>query len=286
MNKVALITGTNSGFGKLTTKLLSDNGFKVYAGMRNILSNNKDASNEIGQWAGVTVVEIDVTDTNSITAAVNTVIENEGRLDILVNNAGVFTSGLTESFTETDFENNLNVNVIGPWRMLRATLPQFKKQNDGLIVNISSGLGRFSAPFMTIYNSSKFALEGLIEGIHYELKGLGIDAVLVQPGAFPTDIFGKTKTGSDESVIESYGELAKIPQQIGENIGQLFASENAPNPQLVADAVYKLILEEKGKRPLRTVVDPITGGYLEKANAAVGTEYKEFLTAFGMGNLL
>jgi len=286
MNKVVLITGTNSGFGKLTTKLLSDNGFKVYAGMRNTLSNNKDAANEINQWADVTVLDIDVTDANSITSAVNSVIETEGRLDILVNNAGVFTSGLTESFTDNDFENNLNVNVLGPWRMLRATLPQFRKQNDGLIVNISSGLGRFSAPFMTIYNSSKFALEGLIEGIHYELKGFGIEAVLIQPGAFPTDIFGKTKTGSDESIIESYGELAKIPQQIGENIGQLFASESAPNPQLVADAVHKLILTEKGKRPLRTVVDQITGSYIEKANAAVAVQHKEFLTAFGMGDLL
>ncbi len=286
MNKVVLITGTNSGFGKLTTKLLSDNGFKVYAGMRNTLSNNKDAANEINQWADVTVLDIDVTDANSITSAVNSVIETEGRLDILVNNAGVFTSGLTESFTDTDFENNLNVNVLGPWRMLRATLPQFRKQNDGLIVNISSGLGRFSAPFMTIYNSSKFALEGLIEGIHYELKGFGIEAVLIQPGAFPTDIFGKTKTGSDESIIESYGELAKIPQQIGENIGQLFASESAPNPQLVADAVHELILTEKGKRPLRTVVDQITGSYIEKANAAVAVQHKEFLTAFGMGDLL
>lgn len=286
MSKVVFITGTNSGFGKLTVKLLSDKGYKVYAAMRNTKSKNADAANELKTWANVTVLDADVTSTASVNTAVKKVIDAEGRIDVVVNNAGTFTSGITESFTEEDFEQTLDVNVKGPWRVLRAALPQLRKQGEGLIINISSGLGRFSAPFMAIYNSTKFALEGLVEGSHYELRPLGVDNVLIQPGVFPTELSGKTMLGSDLKINESYGEIAAIPGKIGEALQGLFASEHAPNPQLVADAVLKLIETPKGKRPLRTVVDPLTGTFTNSANTVVSEEYAKFMGAFGLGHLL
>src|SRR6266576_1537720 len=135
------------------------------------------------------------------------------------------------------------------------------------------------------YNSAKFALEGLTEGLHYELKPLGVDVVMIQPGPFPTEIFGKILTGSDISMITEYGDLAKVPEQIGAGIGQMFETLK-PNPQLVADGVVSLINMQKGKRPLRTVVDPVTGNFSEVANKHVKEQYENFLTAFGMKEML
>ena len=286
MEKVILITGTNSGFGKITTRMLSEKGYKIYAGMRNTGSKNAEAAEEIKTWKGVTVVDLDVTDSGAVNSAVDEIISKEGRLDVLINNAGVFTSGIAQSFTEEDFDRVFDVNLKGPWRLLRATLPHFIRQKDGLIISLSSGLGRFSAPFFTIYNSSKFALEGLVEGINLELKSLGIENVIVQPGAFPTELGIKAMTGSDESVLEGYGEIADIPQKLGESLHHLFTSEHAPNPEMVGEAMVKLIETPKGDKPLRVVVDPLTGDFTEKANEEVYTQYINFLDTFGMGQLI
>ncbi len=178
-----------------------------------------------------------------------------------------------------------NIHVKAAWRVIKSSLPQMRSQGEGLIINISSGLGRFSAPFMTVYNSAKFAIEGLSEGLHYEVRPLGIDVALIQPGAFPTEIFGKSKTGSDVAVAAGYGELANVPAQIGEGMGKMFEAFQ-PNPQSVADAIVSLINALKGQRPLRTVVDAVTGRFTETANQQVKVQYDNFLTAFGMHGLL
>ncbi len=284
-NKVILITGTNSGFGYLTAKGAAANGHTVYAAMRNTSTRNAERAKELDGIENVRVVEIDVTDAVQVKSAIQGIIEKEGRLDVLVNNAGYYGGGITETFTEEDMENMFDVNVKGPWRTMKAALPQMRKQGEGLIINISSGLGRFSAPFMTVYNSTKFALEGLTEGLHYEVRPLGVDAVIVQPGAFPTEIFSKTAYGADQDLAAEYGELAKIPEQMGQGMQEMF-EQVKPSPQMVPDAIFNLMEMPKGQRPLRTVVDPITGQFVESANANVKEDYNNFLTAFGMGGLL
>jgi len=285
MSKVVLITGTNSGFGWLTANSCATKGHKVYATMRDIAGKNAEKAKLLGALPNVTVLEMEVTNAESVQKAVSDVISKEGRLDVIVNNAGIFAGGLAETFTEEDVEKILNVNVKGPWRVMKSALPQMRKQGEGLIINISSGLGRFSAPFMTIYNSSKFAIEGITEGIHYEVKNLGIDTVLIQPGAFPTEIFQNSSYGSDTQLASEYGDLAQIPEQMGKGMGEMFAALQ-PNPQLVADAVINLIDTPKGKRPLRTVVDPMTGKFIEEANAKVQEQFVNFTSAFGMGDLV
>ena len=284
-NKVILITGTNSGFGYLTTKGAAAKGHTVYAAMRNTNTRNAERAKELAGEDNITVVEIDVTDAAQVKSAIEGIIEKEGRLDVLVNNAGYYGGGITETFTEEDMENMFNVNVKGPWRTMKSALPQMRKQGEGLIINISSGLGRFSAPFMTVYNSTKFALEGLTEGIHYEVRPLGVDAVIIQPGAFPTEIFSKTAYGADQELAAEYGELANIPEQMGQGMQDMF-EQVKPSPQMVPDAIFKLIETPKGQRPLRTVVDAITGQFVESANTNVKKDYDNFLTAFGMGSLL
>ncbi|MCG8582571.1 MAG: SDR family oxidoreductase [Bacteroidales bacterium] len=283
--KVVLITGTNSGFGYLTAKSAAAKGYTVYATIRDVNGRNAERAKELSAIDNINVMELDVTDGNGVNQVVSEVIAKEGQLDVVVNNAGFYGGGLAESYTADDIEKMFDVNVKGLWRVTKASLAQMRKQGEGLIVNISSGLGRFSAPFMTVYNGSKFAVEGLTEGLHYEVRPLGVDVVLIQPGAFPTEIFGKTASGSDQSVAEGYGDLAKVPEQVGAGMGQMFESLK-PDPQMVPDAVLKLIDMPKGGRPLRTVVDAMTGEFIEKANSQVAEQYAGFLTAFGMKDML
>jgi len=228
---------------------------------------------------------VDVTNGKSVTDAVKTIIKKEGRIDVVINNAGIYATGIAETFTEEDLSKIMDVNVNGCWRIIKAVLPQMRKQGEGLIINVSSVGGRFSFPFQTVYSGAKFAIEGLTEGLHYEVRPLGVDVVMIQPGPFPTDIFGKIVTGSDDAVIAGYGDLAKVPEQIGAGIGQLFETLK-PNPQLVADTIVALINTPKGGRPLRTVIDPATGSFSEIANKQVKEQYDNFLTAFGMQGML
>jgi NAD(P)-dependent dehydrogenase (short-subunit alcohol dehydrogenase family) len=285
MKKVVLITGTNSGFGYLTAKSCAAKGYTVYATIREVAGRNAEKANELAAIENINVIELDVTNGEAVKKVVAEIIAKEGQLDVLVNNAGYFGGGLAEAYTEDDFENMFDVNVKGTWRMTKAVLPQMRKQNEGLIINTSSGLGRFSAPFMTVYNSTKFAVEGLTEGLHYEVRPLGVDVVLIQPGAFPTEIFGKSTYGSDSTVAEEYGELANVPQHIGTGMMQMFEAMK-PQPQMIPDSIIQLIETPKGQRPLRTVVDGMTGQIVESANDKVKVEYDKFLTAFGMAQML
>jgi NAD(P)-dependent dehydrogenase (short-subunit alcohol dehydrogenase family) len=253
--------------------------------MRNTKDRNSGKANSLAQVPNIQVLDVDVTDGKSISDAIAIIIQNEGRIDVVVNNAGIYAVGIAESYTDTDLDRMLNVDVTGAWRIIRAALPHMRKQGSGLIINISSVAGRFSFPFSTIYNTAKFAIEGLSEGLHYEVRPLGVDVVMIQPGPFPTEIFGKIEAGSDSSVIAGYGDLAKVPEQIGAGIGQMFDALK-PNPQLVADAIIKLVDMPNGKRPLRTVVDPATGAFSEIANDKVKEQFENFLTAFGMKEML
>ncbi len=283
--KVILITGTNSGFGWLTANTCASLGHTVYATMRDTNSRNEAKATALAQQANIEVLDVDVTNGKSVTDAVKTIIKKEGRIDVVINNAGIYATGIAETFTEEDLSKIMDVNVNGCWRIIKAVLPQMRKQGEGLIINVSSVGGRFSFPFQTVYSGAKFAIEGLTEGLHYEVRPLGVDVVMIQPGPFPTDIFGKIVTGSDDAVIAGYGDLAKVPEQIGAGIGQLFETLK-PNPQLVADAIVALINTPKGGRPLRTVIDPATGSFSEIANKQVKEQYDNFLTAFGMQGML
>lgn len=283
--KVILITGTNSGFGWLATVSCSAAGNKVYATMRDTKGRNADKAKALAEHGNIEILDIDMTDSKSINNAIQSIIKKEGAIDVVVNNAGIYAVGIAESYTEEDLTKIMDIDVVGPWRIMRAALPQMRKQGEGLIINISSVAGRFSFPFSTMYNSAKFAIEGLTEGLHYEVRPLGVDVVMVQPGPFPTDIFTKILAGSDSSVLSGYGDLAKVPEQIGAGIMQMFENLK-PNPQLVADAVLNLINMPKSKRPLRTVVDPSTGGFSESANKQVKEQFDQFLTAFGMKDML
>jgi NAD(P)-dependent dehydrogenase (short-subunit alcohol dehydrogenase family) len=285
MRKVVLITGTNSGFGWLSANSLAAAGHTVYATMRDTKGKNAEKAAELGSVNNITVLDVTITDADSVQNAIDQILVNEGRLDVLVNNAGYGAMGVTESFTSQDMQDMFDVHVFANWRLMKAVLPGMRRKAEGLIINVSSGFGRFSFPFMTAYSAAKFGLEAISEGLHYEVKQLGIDVAIVQPGAYPTDIIHKVKTGSDSSVIPAYGALGELPNNMGTSLGKMF-EETQPNPQDVADAILDLVNQPRGQRPLRTVVDPSTGTYVQAANEAVQVQYDKILQAFGMGALL
>jgi len=283
--KIVLITGTNSGFGWLTAHSVAAAGHQVYATMRDTKGRNADKAEALAAIANVTVLDVNLTDDKSVEQAIETILAKEGAIDVLVNNAGFAMSGVAESYTTADVHTTFDINVYAPWRMIKQVLPAMRKQREGLIINVTSGFGRVSFPFATIYSASKFALEGISEGLHYEVKRLGIDVAIVEPGAFPTEMQQKNNLASDQAVFEDYGAIADIPNKMITALGGEMQVKK-PDPQNVADAILKLISTPKGTRPLRTVVDPITGQYIAAANQAVAEQFAKGLSVFGMGELL
>ena len=257
--KVILVTGSSSGFGRLTVESLARQGHHVYASMRDINGRNAEASDQIRELAerenlAINLVELDVTDDVSVDEAVIEIIDRSGRVDVLVNNAGFGYMGPTETFTLEQIQQQFDTNFFGVARMNRAVLPYMRRQGSGLLMHVSSIAGRLTMPFMGIYSASKFAVESLAEAYRYELSSLGIDSVIVEPGAFPTSIFAKIGQPSDHSRLAEYGDLAKIPQQMGAGFEEMFSGDTAPDPQEVADAIAKLVATPAGQRPLRTLV--------------------------------
>ena len=263
--KTILVTGTSSGFGSLITRTLLGKGYIVFATMRGLDDKNEKRANELRNFAegksGILhLIELDVTDTASVAAAIRQVLELEDRIDIAVNNAGFGAGGFCEAFTVDQFQRIFDVNVFGVQRVSRAVLPSMRKHGSGLLINISSVMGRIVLPFAAPYTATKYALEGLSESYRYELSGTGVDVTIVEPGGFGTGFRSNVVNPADAERMESYGPLTNFPKKMWAGLEQRLNSENAPNPQAVADAVLKLIETPAGQRPLRTVVDPMTGG--------------------------
>lgn len=286
MSHKILITGASGGFGELTVKTLLKNGHSVVGTMRNLATKNKDIAEEL-TGLGAKIVEMDVTSDESVNKAVAESIELLGGLDVVVNNAGVGVLGIQENFTIDDFKRLFDINVFGVQRVNRAALPFLRKQGSGLLLHVSSLLGRMALPFYGPYNASKWALEALAENYRLELSGFGVDSCLVEPGGYPTGFFNNLIFPSDESQNESYGDMIHAPKQAFESFEGALADNPAQNPQDVADAIAKVIETPAGERPMRTVVDKMgMGTHIHPYNGQLDQIHEGILTAFGMGDML
>lgn len=257
--KTTLITGASSGFGRDTALTLAREGHKVYASMRESTGRNRDkaaslAAEAVKEKLPLKIIELDVTSTDSVNRAVAGMAAEAGRIDVLVNNAGYATAGVSEGFTDAQVTQQFDVNVVGIQRLLRAVLPHMRKQKDGLVINIGSILGRVTFPFFGVYGATKFAVEALTESYRYELSQLGVDVVLVQPSAYPTNMYSSVQFPSDAAPVGEYGATGEIPGAMFNHFMAMFKAADAPNLHDVADAIAKLVELPKGKRPARTVV--------------------------------
>lgn len=267
-----LITGTSRGFGFSTVKTLIAAGHDVAASMRKLATSNADRAAALRDAAAagsgkLHLVEIDVSDDGSVERGVGRAHELLGQIDVLINNAGSGGGSYLEAYTTAQVRELFEVNVFGVHRMCRAVLPDMRARKQGLIINLSSGLGRFVVPFNGAYGASKFAVESLSESFALELAPTGVEVIIVEPGPFPTEFFDNMAPAGDEARLASYGELADRPAQMWEPLLQTI-HEQGPDPQLVADKIAELIAMPVGQRPLRTVVDPMFGNAAELINAA------------------
>ena len=286
MSKNILITGANGGFGKLTALALLKKGYSVVGSMRDIEGRNKSAAAEL-ESAGAHVVEIDVTRDDSVKRGVEKAYELVGDLDVVINNAGIGVLGLQENFTPEDWQKLFDVNVFGVQRVNRAVLPQMRAKRAGLLIHVTSLLGRITMPFYGPYNASKWALEALAENYRVELSSFGVDVSIVEPGGYATDFFGSLLKPSDRSREADYGEMAQGPNQLFTNFEQALASNPAQNPQDVADAIVAIIETPAGQRQFRTTVDKMgmgdpVNGYNQQHEQITAGIYG----AFGMEKML
>jgi NAD(P)-dependent dehydrogenase (short-subunit alcohol dehydrogenase family) len=228
MKKTVLITGASSGFGKATVKLFHQKGWNVIATMRSL---EKEAS--FPAVSDVLVTRLDVTDKHSIVEAVEAGIRQFGQIDALVNNAGFGSLGALEAAPGEVIRQQFEVNFFGLIEVVRAVLPGMRAHKDGTIINISSIGGKLTFPFSTLYNATKFAVEGLTESLQYELNPLGIRLKLVEPGGYKTDFATRSMSFYGVGGIDDYqlpfdrfmGKLEQWP--MSENIGE------------VAEAIYE-----------------------------------------------
>lgn len=286
MPKKVLITGASSGFGKLTTMLLLKNGYSVAASMRDINGRNKDIAGELRD-AGARIIQLDVTNDDSVSAGVENAISELDGLDVLINNAGVGVLGMQEFFTLGDFQKIFDVNVFGVQRVNRLVIPHFRKKKDGLIIYISSLLGRIAMPFYGLYQSSKWALEALAENYRVELSGFGIENCVVEPGGYPTAFADNLMRPSDKSREASYGDFAQLPEKMLENFEGFLKLNPQQDPVKVAEAILELIEKPKGEKPFRTPVDFIgMGEHIQKYNEHLEQIMTGLYSNFGTQGLL
>ncbi len=234
MSKVVLITGASSGMGKLTAEFLSQNGYIVYAGSRdqNIVQNESNLKN----------IYIDVTKTQTIKNAISTIIQNEGKIDVLVNNAGYGLLATVEEGTDEEMFNQFDVNVFGLLKVTREVLPYMRKANNGVIINISSFLGKMGLPLLTHYNASKYAVEGIVDSLRFETLPFNIRVHSIQSGLFSTNfvksglVANAATTGEDSPYKDLVTHFAPIVAK---------AINEGPSPQPIADAVKNIIENEE-----------------------------------------
>ncbi len=282
MVKNILITGASTGFGRDTAQTLARAGHNVFASMRDPKAKNRLHADAL-RGQDIEVLELDVTDSQSVDTAVAAVIAKAGRIDVLINNAGVLAAGVSEAFTPEQATALFDVNVIGLLRVTRAVLPGFRRHNDGLIINVGSILGRVTFPFFGIYGASKFAVEALTDSFRYEVSQLGIDVVLVQPSAYPTQLFASATQPADTGRVAEYGAVGKIPEAMFQQFDSMLSAPGGPDPHEIAQAIAKLIVIPTGERPARTVVGARYGA--DTLNDATAPVQASVLEALGLIHL-
>ena len=200
MPKRILITGTSTGFAVIQPAARPPRRSCIRNDARCVGSKRcpSRSSGEIGQPGrpAAAMLELDVTDQNSVDGAIAAALEEAGDLDVVINNAGIAALGVTEAFTPDQFEQIFAVNVSGVVRVNRAVLPTMRRRRSGLLVHVSSGAGRVTVPAMAAHAPAG-ALEAIADAYRYELLPFGVDSILVEPGVYRTGIHDRLISPAD-----------------------------------------------------------------------------------------
>ncbi len=229
---VVLVTGASSGIGQAVATAFAARGFEVFGTSRNPRTTEP--------IAGVEFVPLDVTDPESVAAAVSTVIQRAGRIDVVVNNAGFGVLGAAEESSAAQAQQLFDTNFFGLVRVTREVLPHLRAQRSGRIINISSVLGFLPAPYSALYSASKHAVEGYSESLDHETREFGVRVLVVEPG-FTKTSFEASATDAD-SPIDGYAPIR-------DHVKNVLADEitAGDDPAVVADVVVKAATSPRPK---------------------------------------
>ncbi len=244
MGKVILITGISSGFGKETAALLAKKGHIVFGTVRKLAEKDQL----------VHTLQMDLMDQDSITKAVQTVVQKEGRIDVLINNAGMHTGGPIETLPIEFVKMQMDTNFLGLVLLTREVLPVMRKQGGGTIINFGSIGGLMGLPFQGFYSASKFAIEGFSEALRMEVKQFNINVVVINPGDFHTSNSAnrrgfladsesdpyKTQFTKTLAVIESDEAKGWAPEILAKKIVKIVECKNPKQRYVIASLEQKL----------------------------------------------
>ncbi|MFL5830645.1 MAG: oxidoreductase [Solirubrobacteraceae bacterium] len=248
-SKAALITGCSSGIGQATAERLLSDGWNVYATAR-----RPETLTDL-EAKGAKTLALDVTDEASMQAAVDAVTEAEGAVGVLVNNAGYSQSGAVESVPMDQVRRQFETNVFGLIRMCQLVLPGMRQQRWGKIVNLSSMGGRLVFPGGGLYHATKYAVEAISDALRFEVRGFGVDVVLIEPGLIVT-AFGDTAMASVGTSGDGgpYAEFNRKVASLTQNAYKGPMSKLGAGPDAVAKTIAKAI--SVGKPKARYPVTP------------------------------
>ncbi len=242
--KSIVITGSSSGIGKATAKYFAEKGWKVAATMR-----TPEKETELGGLDNVSLYQLDVTDQASIDAARDQIISDFGTVDVVLNNAGYGLIGPFEAATDEQIRYQFDVNVFGLMGVTRAFLPHFRANKAGMYLNVSSIGGLITFPLISLYHSTKWAVEGYSESLAYELAELGISVKLIEPGGVATDFGGRSMVLAMDENLPEYNEMVGKFQQAMGNSG--LGSSTA---EFLAEGIFAATTD--GKKQMRYIIGP------------------------------
>jgi NAD(P)-dependent dehydrogenase (short-subunit alcohol dehydrogenase family) len=268
-DRVWLITGASSGFGRAIAEAALARGDSVIAAVRNL-----DALGELAKRDRVHPLRLDVTDGAQREAAIAESIERFGRIDVLVNNAGRTQVGAVEETTDEELRALFDLHFFAPAALTRAVLPQMRAQGGGTIVQMSSVGGQVTAPGFSAYCATKFALEGLTETLRDEVAGFGIRTLIVEPGAFRTGLFRPGAAYESAEMPEYADTVGPTRDYVHDNHGL-----QPGDPAKAAEAVIAAIDSEEP--PLRLVLGSDAIGNIEQRLGAVREELEQWRSVGG-----
>ncbi|MEM0939161.1 MAG: SDR family oxidoreductase [Bacteroidota bacterium] len=236
MNKTILITGSSTGIGRATTFKFQKEGWNVVATMR-----TPEKEKELNTLENVLVTKLDVLDLESIDNALAAGIEKFSKIDVVLNNAGYGLMGTFEAIKRDSMMRQFGVNVQGLFDVTQKTLPHFRENKRGMFINISSIGGRMTFPFLSVYNSTKFAVEGFSEGLHWELARIGVRVKIVEPGGVATDFGGRSLDTQHNPELTKYNYFFNT---FMEAFGKAMDPNMMSTPDMIADVIYKAATDE------------------------------------------
>ncbi len=290
--RVIVVTGAATGFGRLAAELLARSGHIVYATMRDMEGRNKVHAADIKATASKERLELipwelDVGSEKSAVDAAQAIEARQGRIDVVVNNAGMLVIGVTEAFTPEQALEVFNTNTVSWLRVNRAILPRMRARGEGLLVYVGSVTSCILSPFQGPYCASKAAGDILAETMHYENTRYGIDSVIVQPGAYTegTNHFGGARRADDQKVSAAYERINDLPPKLAGRLASLAQPGARTDAAEVAEKIRDVIAMKPGSRPFRVVVDPQHHG-AQEVNETRGRMQRDFFRRFGIEDLM